>query len=156
MDKQPKRRVPLQKKALDLLSRRRLSRGELKDKLLTRGYEESEIDSLLDRFEELGYLDDESLAFDYAVGRLAVLPMGRKRLRAELLKRRIPEELATAAADEAFSKTSEEWTAEKAHEAVLRSTKARNKVWGKLSRLGFPYDVIETVMSRNEPESGYE
>lgn len=132
---------------MDLLSRRRLSRGELRDKLLFRKYIQGEIEVLLDHYEELGYLDDNSLAADYSQQRLTVKPMGRRLLRMELLKRRIPAQIVDDAVETAFEKESEEQVAEKAIESALRKSRLKSKVWNALSRLGFPYDVIERVIS---------
>jgi regulatory protein len=156
MGKRPKKTVPLSQKALDLLSRRRLTRGELKFKLLTRDYKEAEIDVLLNRYEEIGYLDDESLANDYARDRLNIKPMGRMLLKIELKKRRIPESIVEKAVEKIFSENKEEELAELYLQSLLAKTRNRKKIWDRLARRGFQYGIIETVMSRFSPEEGYE
>jgi len=156
MGKRPKKTVPLSQKALDLLSRRRLTRGELKFKLLTRDYKEAEIDVLLNRYEEIGYLDDESLANDYARDRLNIKPMGRMLLKIELKKRRIPESIVEKAVEKIFSENKEEEFAELYLQSLLSKTRNRKKIWDRLARRGFQYGIIETVMSRFSPEEGYE
>ena len=155
MFEKPKKIVPLSKKALDLLSRRRLSRGELKFKLLQRNYNEAEIDKLLDRYEELGYLDDVSLANDVAGWKIEAKPMGRRSLLNELHKRRIPPDLVESAVDKVYAQTDEEELAERALKNILKRTIERNKVWERMSRLGFKYNVIMSVMHKLEPEGGY-
>ena len=155
MFEKPKKIVPLARKALDLLSRRRLSRGELKFKLLQRNYNEKEIDKLLDRYEELGYLDDKSLADDMAGWKIEAKPMGRRSLSAELYKRRIPENLVESAIDKIYSAANEEELAEKALSNILKRTIEKNKVWERMSRLGFNFDVIMSAMHKLEPEGGY-
>ena len=156
MARKARKPVPLKQKALDLLSRRRLSRGELRFKLLIRGYSEIEIDRLLDHYGEIGYLDDSLLAYDYARQRLAVNPMGRKLLMLELLRRKLPTELAQNVVEEVFTEFSEEERAEAACKILVKKTDNKAKIWNKMVRLGFPYDLIESAVARNEPEGGYE
>ena len=156
MARKVRKPVSLKQKALDLLSRRRLSRGELRDKLLMRGYSETEIDRLLDHYEEIGYLDDVSLAYDYAKQRLGVNPMGRRLLILELLKRKLPPELAQTVVEELFTEFSEAERAEAACRIIVKKTNSKAKIWNKMVRLGFPYDLIESAVARYEPENGYE
>ncbi len=142
----------MREKALDLLSRRRLSRGELRDKLLYRKYDQAEIEALLDHYQELGYLNDESLAVDYAQQRLELKPMGHRLLRMELLKRRLPEDMVEEAVDKAFEQASEEAVAERAISTLLRRTRLKTRLWNRLARLGFPYDVIDRVIANHYDE----
>ena len=125
-------------------------------KLLIRGYSEIEIDRLLDHYGEIGYLDDSLLAYDYARQRLAVNPMGRKLLMLELLRRKLPTELAQNVVEEVFTEFSEEERAEAACKILVKKTDNKAKIWNKMVRLGFPYDLIESAVARNEPEGGYE
>lgn len=152
MQRKPKKQVPLKEKALDLLSRRRLSRGELRDKLVFRGYPVDEIEKLLDHYEDLGFLNDKSLALDYAVQRLKSIPMGRLRLKAELFRRRLPENLIQQAVEAAFNEISEEDSAQTAFTTLTRTLKDRRKIWNKMMRLGFPHDIIESVLADFRPE----
>ncbi|MBC8276940.1 MAG: regulatory protein RecX [FCB group bacterium] len=156
MAKNPRKRPSLREKAVDLLSRRRLSRGELRLKLLSRKYDPAEIEDLLDRYEEVGYLDDETLARDYAESRLIMKPMGRRLLELELRKRLLSDGLAESAAEHAFSDISEDDLAEQVVRKAVSLTKDRKKIYQKLARLGFQYDAIESAMSKCEPEAGWE
>jgi len=156
MGKKPKKSVPLSQKALDLLSRRRLSRGELKFKLMTRNYKEKEIEILLDRYEEIGYLNDETLAIDYSEARLNMKPMGKMLLKRDLQKRRLPETLVEKTVEKIFSENGEDRFAEIYLHSLLAKTRNKKKIWDSLARRGFQYNVIETVMTRFEPEEGYE
>ena len=58
-------------KALDLLSLRSHFQQELKYKLLRRGYEEEEIEDVLERLIEKRFLDDRATAFEFARSRAA-------------------------------------------------------------------------------------
>ena len=152
----PREKPSLREKAVDLLSRRRLSRGELRVKLLARKYPPAEIEELLDHYEEIGYLDDAALARDYAESRLIMKPMGRRLLEFELRKRLLADDLAESTAEYAFREIFEEDLAERIVEKALLLTRNRKKIYQKLARLGFQYDVIESAMSRHEPEEGWE
>ena len=155
MSNKPKKPVSLENKALDLLSRRRLSRGELKIKLMQRSYAEDKIDALLDRYVELGYLDDKTLAHDIAGWKIEAKPMGRRSLMAEMYKRKIPEDLAEAAVDKVFTEQDESELAEKALYSILRRTLDKNKIFDRMRRLGFGYADIKSAMDKLEPEGGY-
>jgi len=140
-------RTPLKEKALDLLSYRRLSRRELRDKLLFKHYEAAEIEALLDRYVELGLLNDESLAQDFARRRIEVKPMSRRLLRLEMLNRRLPENIVEQTLEKIFQTVSEEELANKAIEAILNRVNLRSRVWNRLTRLGFPHDLIERLVA---------
>lgn len=156
MDKKSRKKPSLPEKAVDLLSRRRLTRGELRIKLRSRQYPAAEIEELLDRYQEIGYLDDEALARDFAESRLMMKPMGRRLLELELRKRLLSDDLAESAAEYAFREISEDDLAEQIVRKMLCLTRDRKKTCQKLVRLGFQYDVIENAMSKCEPEAGWE
>ena len=148
--------TPLQEKALDLLSRRRLSRGELKMKLAVTKYPESEIEALLDRFEEINLLDDEALADDFAAARISHRPMGKMLLKLELKKRLLSNELVEKTVEKAFREVKEEELAEKECSRLLEKTVSRKKIWDALCRRGFQFRTVGEVMTKLQPEDGYE
>ena len=156
MNRKPKSKPSLQQKALDLLSRRRLSTGELRAKLLQRKYDSQEIETLLNRYTELGYLDDKSLASDYASARLALKSMSRKLLKFELRKRLLPDDLIDSALSQAYAEISEEECAFAVVQQEIRFTRSKIKVFKKLARLGFSYDLIESALAQFPPDSGWE
>ena len=156
MDKKPRKKPSVSEKAVDLLSRRRLTRGELRIKLRSRQYPAAEIEELLDRYQEIGYLDDKTLARDFAESRLMMKPMGRRLLELELRKRLLSDDLAESAAERAFREISEDDLAEQVVRKMLCLTRDRKKIYQKLARLGFQYDVIENAMSKCEPDDGWD
>ena len=86
-------------KALDYLSRRSHFERELERKL-RRGYGDEEIAETLDRLRAQGLVDDMSTALEFVRGRLARAPEGRLKLRAELARRGVAEDVATQVLDE--------------------------------------------------------
>lgn len=87
-------------RGVKLLSRRTHFRAQLADKLAARGYEEAEVEEALGRLERHGYLDDRRAAREYAEGKLARGPLGRRRLMADLVRRGAPGEVAGEVLDE--------------------------------------------------------
>ena len=86
------RRDGLKEKALELLSRKPLSRRELEQKLEQWGAEAESRDALCGRLEELGYLDDAAYA-RRVVSHFSARGFGVKKLRDELYRRGVPREL---------------------------------------------------------------
>lgn len=79
-------------RALELLSRRPMSRKELVEKLLRKGEDETAAEACADWLEENGFLNDESYAA--AVARhYAAKGYGKGRVRAELSRRGVDREL---------------------------------------------------------------
>jgi len=81
-------------KALELLARRDHLRAELAEKLRRRGYSAAEIELALQRCETAGYLDDAAVARRFVELRAVARGWGPQRLRAELLRRGAPPEVA--------------------------------------------------------------
>jgi regulatory protein len=85
--------------AFALLARRDHTRWELAQKLLRRGFDETEVAAALDRCGELGYLDDAAFAERFVATRAVRNGWGPLRLTAELERRGIDRELAESASD---------------------------------------------------------
>ncbi len=77
--------------AIDLLSRKPLSKKELTDRLLRWGADEEEAKSVCQRMEQLGYLNDELYA-QRVVKHYSEKGYGERRLREELYRRGVPRE----------------------------------------------------------------
>ena len=85
------------KKAFDLalryLGNREHSRKEIIVKLERKQFNEETVEKTLNRLDELGLLDDRSLAANYVGSRSKKKPSGRYKLRYELLQKGISEEI---------------------------------------------------------------
>lgn len=85
-------------RALSLLDRRAHSVGQLRAKLLKRGFAEALVTLVTDDLCRTGLLDDQQFAVAFCEERLnGSNPAGRRRLKAELLRRQVPAELAEEA-----------------------------------------------------------
>jgi regulatory protein len=130
-------------KAGELLARRGHFRAELGVKLKARGYPEDEVTAALDRLERQGWLDDRRAAADFAAGRLARGPIGRRRLAAELGRRGAP----PAAIEEALAPLPrDETAAARAAAARWRGRGGPAALARRLDRLGFGGAAIREVL----------
>ncbi|HKX30114.1 MAG TPA: RecX family transcriptional regulator, partial [Blastocatellia bacterium] len=67
-------------RAFKLLSYKPRSVAELRERLLAKsGVDESTVNQVLSRLTELGYLNDQQFAINYASSRLNIKPLGRTR-----------------------------------------------------------------------------
>jgi regulatory protein len=89
------------------LGRRAHSLGELRDKLRRRCAAVGDIDPVIVRLKECGYLDDKSFAENYASRRLENDGHGKMRVLRDLTQRRIAPKLAEQAVEQAFAGTDE-------------------------------------------------
>jgi regulatory protein len=106
--------------AIRMLSHRSHTRAELWRKLRARGYPADIVDPLLDRFTEIGYLNDEVAVRNWARHRMGEHPMGRRRLAMELRGKGIVPPLLETVLDEFFLEGSEEEFARLAARKRLR------------------------------------
>ena len=129
-------------KALDLLARRAHFRRELESKLRQRGYEESEIEAVLARLEELGYLDDTATAGQWLEERARQGGWGRRRLRAELVRRGADSDLAAAVLDRVLPEDDPAELQTAVGRWRARGGKSRRSLARHLERRGFPTHQI--------------
>lgn len=137
---------PLLEKAVNLLSFRAHSRKELADKLKQKtGCGDAELDEVLNRLEELGFLNDR--AYAASVVRSCVRKgYGAKRALSELSRRGVPKELREEALEEMPQMSG---TLERLIRARLRNPDDRDevrKVSAAMSRRGYSWDEIRRAL----------
>jgi len=93
--------------ALRALGSRALSMGELRQKLQRRTETRSDVDAVIAKLKEAGYLDDRRYADSFATARLENEGLGRSRVLRDLRQRRVAPALAEQAVNRAFSETDE-------------------------------------------------
>ena len=84
------------------LSARALTISELRDKLNHRAAEPSDVDEVLARLKESGYLNDQRFSESYASWRRDDGGFGKARVTRDLMARRVPPAVAKQAAEAAF------------------------------------------------------
>ena len=92
-------------RALNILGYRARARGELRERLARAGYATGTVDAVLERLEELGYLDDEEFARETARGKAR--KYGPRRILVDLRRSGVDEEIARGAVEEEYSGRSE-------------------------------------------------
>lgn len=149
------RRSLARERALELISRRSMSRHELKRKLMDKGEDEDTAEYCVNWLSQNSLIDDESYA--RALGRhYAAKGYGAGRLRAELSKRGIDRELW----DESLSSMPiNEGKIDKFIAARLKDPSDREqvrKVSAALYRRGHSRDDIRAALERFEAEAEFE
>lgn len=136
-------------RAINLLSYKPRSLAEMRARLMEKDWaEEAVVDQVLARLEELGYLNDEEFAANFANSRLTAKPVGRSRLRRDLQRKKLQSETIENTLDEAYEQQSEDELIERAISKRLRlkgapATREESKrLFDYLIRRGFSYDLV--------------
>ena len=93
--------------ALHALAGRAMSAGELRTRLHRRAATPSDVDEVLAKLKEAGYLDDRRFAESFAAARRDNQGFGRMRVLQDLRSRRVSGTVAGSAVDQAFEGTDE-------------------------------------------------
>ncbi|MGP3971228.1 recombination regulator RecX [Streptomyces sp. 6N223] len=144
---------------LRLLTGAPRTRRQLSDALRTRGFSERAIASVLDRFEEVGLIDDAAFADAWVESRHHGRGLARKALAGELRRRGVD----PATVDRAVSRLDSEQEEETARALVARRLRATRgleegkrlrRLVGMLARKGYPEGVALRVVREALREEG--
>jgi regulatory protein len=136
-------------RAAKLLAAKPSSVAELRERLLEgRGATKTNVDQVIERLREYGYLDDAKFAQSYASNRVQQRPIGRRRLQRDLWLKKVDKQTADAALDEVFEATPE---ADLIDRAIAKRVRLRGKpktreeakkLFDHLLRQGFAFDLV--------------
>jgi len=136
-------------RAAKLLAARQRSVAELRERLLSgRGATSTNVEEVIARLREYGYLDDVKFAQSYASLRLRERPIGRRRLERDLLVKKVDRQTASTALDEIFDVTPEEELIDRAIAKRVRlrgkpkSREEAKKLFDHLLRQGFGFELV--------------
>ena len=136
-------------RAIRLISAKSRSVAELRERLLQgRNVNKADVETVIARLKEYGYLDDERFAFSYASLKVRQRPMGRRRLERDLKFRQVESAVADEALELVYAETSEEELIDRAIEKRLRlKGRPKNRLEAKslfdhLLRQGFPFELV--------------
>jgi regulatory protein len=93
--------------AVRSLGGRAHSSGELREKLRRRAENPADVDAVLAKLKEAGYLDDRRFAESYAAARLENEGFGKMRVLRDLRQRRVAPNLAEQVTQQAYQSTDE-------------------------------------------------
>ncbi len=137
------------KRAAKLLAAKQRSIAELRERLLEgRGATKANVEEVIARLREYGYLDDAKFAQSYASLRLRERPIGRRRLQRDLWLKKVDKKTAETALDEVFETTPEEELIDRAIAKRIRlrgKPKTREdakKLFDHLLRQGFEFELV--------------
>jgi len=143
--------------ALKLLGGRAHSTGELREKLRRRAGRLGEVEDVLARLKDHGYLNDQRFAESYASSRLANDKLGRTRVIQDLRQRRVAPAVAERAARQVYEDVNEEalieaWIRRKyrlaPREHLFEQDKDLASAYRRLLHAGFRTGDIVRVLKR--------
>ena len=135
-------------KAMWLISFRDHSRSELLTKL-RRDYSDESCEKAVLRLEELGLIDDGRYARRYSADLVNLKHLSSRGVRQKLMEKGIDRDLIDEVLDELFIDEEEQIRAviDKKYARVLSDEKGRRRAVNALTRMGFSYADIKSVMS---------
>lgn len=140
-------------RAVNLLTYRPRSIRDLRERLLEKPWTNHEIvEDVIDKLKQYKYLDDHQFGKDFAASKLRQRPVGEKRLRMDLIRKKLDKETIDKVLGETFNEISEEDTIARAIAKRLRikgspeNQADRKKFYDHLLRLGFGYDLVRDKM----------
>jgi regulatory protein len=149
--------------ALKSLAGRAHSTGELREKLRRRAERATDIDDVLARLKEHGYLNDRHFAESFAAARLSSEKFGRTRVLQDLRQRRVAPALAESTVRQVYEDVNEEgliedWIRRKyrlaSREALFQEDKEVASAYRRLLRAGFRTGDILRVLKRFAKDPG--
>ena len=146
--------------ALEYIAYKPRTEGEVRQKLRSRRFQEETIDSVLERFRELGYLDDETYARSFAKSRLRSKGYGPRRIEQDLRKRGVDRTTIAHTLQEleetenpleaALQQAEKRW---KRLQSENDPRKRKKKLMDFLLRRGFSYDIVKKATQQTIAEN---
>lgn len=136
-------------KAMRYLGNRPHSEAEIQKKLTLKGYEESDVQKIVGRLREQGYLGDIQFARNWIENRTAFRPRGRRLLALELRQKGVSEEVILEALQNTDNESELAFSVARRYArrlAELDKNKFREKLTSYLGRRGFTYEVASPVV----------
>jgi regulatory protein len=143
--------------ALKALAQRAHSTGELREKLRRRAERIDDIDEVIARLKDIGYLDDRRFAEGFASARLSGDRFGRGRVIHDLRQRRVAPALAEKTVGQVYENVDEqalidEWIRKKyrvaPREGLFQDEKDLAAAYRRLLRAGFKTSDILRALKR--------
>ena len=140
--------------AVRALARRARSSGEIRALLARRKAAKADIEAVIHRLKEHGYLDDTRFARSFVASRIENRLEGKVRVRRDLAARRVKPEIADEAVRRGFEEVDEARLLRQYLQRKLRVSKPLNKpsavqsLYRRLLRAGFRSDTIVGELKR--------
>ena len=146
---------------LDQLTGRARTRSELAEKLRKRNVPSEIATRLLDRFEEVGLIDDAAFAQDWIAQRQATRGLARRALAVELKRKGLDDEVARSALEEIDSDAEDDAAREQVRRKLrsirgLEPERATRRLVGMLVRKGHSAGVAYRIVREELEAAGLE
>jgi len=136
-------------RAVKLIAAKSRSIAELRERLLqSRQANKADVEAVISRLKEYGYLDDDRFAFSYASLKVKQRPIGRRRLERDLKFKKVDSAVAAEALELVYTETTEAELIDRAIEKRIR-LRGRPKdrleaksLFDHLLRQGFPFELV--------------
>ena len=142
-------------RAVNLLTYKQRSVAELRHRLMEKNWTNQEIvDSVIEKLTEYNYLNDDDYAFNLAASKLRTNAVGKRRLKQDLLRKKLDKQTIETAVERAFEEVPETELIERAVEKRLRNKgrpetpNEQKNFFAYLMRQGFEYELIRDQMER--------
>lgn len=135
--------------ALQYLERRARTEAEIRQKLSDNAVPPQEVEAVLAKLKEYGYIDDVKLASNFQRIRDDYKPMGIGRIKLELKHKGVPKEIIqtiSAEREQEFALATRAAASRRRQYEGLDAQTFRRRMTGFLSRRGFNYDIILRVL----------
>src|ERR1700730_4926688 len=148
--------------ALKVLTGRAHSTGELREKLRRRAERPADIDDVLARLKDVGYLDARRYAEGFAAARLSTEKFGRTRVVQDLRQRRVAPELAEKTVQKVYQDVDdqaliEDWIRRKyrmaPRQGLFQKEKDLAAAYRRLLRAGFRSGEVIRALKRFAKDS---
>jgi regulatory protein len=142
-------RISAKKYAYSLISRQRLTKKKMQDKLAKIGIRKMIIAELLNELESFHLIDDFEYAKDWISIRIKNHPEGRGNLYVGLLKKGIDKNTINSVLSELFSIDIELITAKECIDRYAKKSLAGRELYSFLQKRGFSGNVIRKLLKNN-------
>ena len=136
-------------RAIKLISAKSRSVAELRERLLaTRTSNKADVETVIERLKEFGFLNDERFAFSYASLKVKQRPIGKRRMQRDLKFKKVDNTVAEEVLELVYAETPEEELIDRAIEKRTRiKGRPKNRLEAKslfdhLLRQGFPFELV--------------
>lgn len=133
--------------ALNLIARRPRSKGELVDYLKRKTKEAWQIEEILNRLSERGYVDDQDFAHRWVESRRLLKPISKRKLIAELKQKHIKESIIKEVLDSDETDEIEIIKQEIIRKSRQTRYKDQTKLIAYLARQGYQYGDIKQALA---------
>ena len=143
--------------ALHLLAHKMRTRAELIKRLAGKGIGDDAISAALDKLAAYGYVDDGQYAKEYIESAINAAKLGRKAVMYKLKEKGLGDDVI-ADALLAYTDELEKDIAEQNISKLVRryqnddAKKRRQKIFAALARHGFDYDIINTILNKDDSQ----